>query len=193
MPSHPDLIDREDFVLIVVDVQEKLVASMDRRESVIAAVVRLVKAAALIGAPIVVTRQYPAGLGDTAAQVTGALSEAGEKVAVAVIDKLSFCACDEPSFLLALEATGRRQAVIAGMETHICVVQTALALTAHGFRVQVVEDACCSRRERDHATALARLRTQRVTVTSAESVMYEAAGFAGSDEFRRLLQIVKHG
>jgi len=140
----------------------------------------------------VVTRQYPIGLGETVTALAEALSEAEEVVPVSVIDKTAFCACDEVSFLQLLEESGRRQVVIAGMETHICVVQTALALTAHGFRVQVVDDACCSRRDRDHNTALARLRAQRVTVTSAESVMYEAVGRSGTDEFRRLLAIVKH-
>jgi len=193
MPAHPDLIDRDDLLLVVIDIQAKLAAAMDRHNAVATAVTRLVRTAALVGAPVVVTRQYPAGLGDTVAEVGQALSEAGEAVPVSVIDKTAFCACDEPSFLPLLEACGRRQVVIAGMETHICVVQTALALTAHGFRVQVVDDACCSRRDRDHDIALARLRAQRVTVTSTESVMYEAVGRSGTDEFRRLLAIVKHG
>jgi nicotinamidase-related amidase len=191
MPAHPDLIDRDDLVLVVIDLQDKLAAAMHRRDAVTAAAARIVRAAAVVGAPIVVTRQYPAGLGQTVAGVEEALSEAAEAVPVSVIDKTAFCACDEPAFLTLLEASGRRQVAIAGMETHICVVQTALALTAHGFRVHVVHDACCSRRGCDHDTALSRLRACRVTVTSAESVMYEAVGRA--DEFRRLLSIVKGG
>jgi len=193
MPGHPDLIDRDDLVLLVVDVQDRLAAVMERRQDVVAATVRLIRAAATVRAPVLLTRQYRKGLGETVPEVEAALQEAREEVPVTVVDKTTFCACGEAGFTAALEATGRRQVVIAGMETHICVTQTALALAATGHRVHVVEDACCSRRSRDHETALARLRAQRVTVTCAESVMYEAVGRAGTGEFRRLLAVVKEG
>jgi nicotinamidase-related amidase len=193
MPSHADLVDRAEMVLLVVDVQERLAAVMERRAEVSSAVARLVRAAAVLGVPIVATRQYPKGLGDTVPEVVAALADAGRDVTVTVFDKTAFCACEEPGFADLLDATGRRQIVVAGMETHICVAQTALALVATGHRVHVVEDACCSRRARDHETALARLRAQRATVTCSESVIYEAAVRAGTDEFRRLLAVVKEG
>jgi nicotinamidase-related amidase len=193
MPSHADLVDRAEMLLLVIDVQERLAAAMERRGDVVAAAVRLVRAAAVLGAPIVVTRQYPKGLGATVPELEAALAEAGGDVPVTVFDKTAFCACDEPGFGGLLDATGRRQVVVVGMETHICVTQTSLALVATGHRVHVVEDACCSRRSRDHETALARLRAQRTTVTSSESVIYEAAVRAGTDEFRRLLAVVKEG
>ncbi len=109
------------------------------------------------------------------------------------LDKTSFCACGEPGFLEALEATGRRQVVLTGMETHICVTQTALDLVGRSYRVQVPADACCSRSSHDHEVSLARLRQAGVVVTLAESVMYEAVGVAATDEFRSLLEIVKAG
>jgi nicotinamidase-related amidase len=193
MPAHPDLIDRDDLVLLVIDIQDRLAAVMPQRDATAGATARLVHAAAIIGVPVVVTRQYPQGLGDTAPEVEAALDEARGAVPVEVVDKTAFCACEERDFVSALEATGRRQVAIAGMETHICVTQTALALQAAGYRVQVVEDACCSRRPKDHETALARLRTQGVTVTCSESVIYEAAVRAGTDEFRCLLAVVKGG
>lgn len=194
MQGHPDLIDRDDLVLLVVDMQDRLAAVMERREEVVATTVRLIRAAVIVGAPVVVTRQYPKGLGETAPEVAAALREAVEGgVPVTVIDKTSFCACGEPGFTAALEAAGRRQVAIAGMETHICVTQTALSLVAAGYRVQVVEDACCSRRSGDHGTALRRLAAAAVTVTCAESVMYEAVGRAGTEEFGRLLALVKEG
>jgi nicotinamidase-related amidase len=193
MPGHPDLIDRDDLVLLVIDVQDRLAAVMERREDVVATTVRLIRAAAIVSAPVLVTRQYPNGLGETAPEIEAALEEARAFVTVTGIDKMSFCACGEPGFTAALDATGRRQVAIAGMETHICVTQTALALAAAGHRVHVVEDACCSRRSRDHETALARLSAQRVTVTCAESLMYEAVGRAGTAEFKRLLAVVKEG
>jgi len=193
MRVHPDLIDRDDLVLLVIDVQDRLAAAMEHRDATIDAVVRLVRVAALVGAPIVVTRQYPSGLGGTVPEVEAALDESSIAVPVSIVDKTAFCACEEPGFSGVLGSSGRRQVAIAGMETHICVTQTALALAAAGYRVQVVEDACCSRRDRDHGTALARLRMHGVTVTCAEALMYEAVGRAATPEFKRLLAVVKEG
>jgi nicotinamidase-related amidase len=193
MPFHTGLVHRASLVLVLIDFQERLAAAMERRAEVEATVVRLVRCAELIGAPIVVTRQYPDGLGDTVPGIARALEEAGRTVPVTVVDKTSFCACDEPAFLEALYETSRSQVVVVGMETHICITQTALTLAKKTYPVYVVADACCSRRDADHLTALDRLRTAGVVVTTAESVMYEAVSRAGTDEFKRLLAIVKEG
>jgi nicotinamidase-related amidase len=193
VPFHTGLIHRTGLVLVVVDVQEKLAGVMERRGEVVATAVRLVKAAALLGAPIVATRQYPQGLGGFVTELDTALSDASSSVVVTIIDKLAFCACDEPAFLEALYDTGRSMAVVVGMETHICVTQTALALAKKTYPVHVVADACCSRRDADHCVALDRLRTAGIVVTTSESVMYEAVSKAGTDEFRELLAIVKEG
>jgi nicotinamidase-related amidase len=193
MPFHTGLVHRASLVLVLIDFQERLAAAMERRAEVEATVVRLVRCAELIGAPIVVTRQYPDGLGDTVPGIARALEEAGRTVPVTVVDKTSFCACDEPAFLEALYETSRSQVVVVGMETHICITQTALTLAKKTYPVYVVADACCSRRDADHLTALDRLRTAGVVVTTAESVMYEAVSRAGTDEFKWLLAIVKEG
>jgi nicotinamidase-related amidase len=191
MPFHTGLVHRASIVLVLIDIQDKLAAAMSRRDDVVGTIVRLVRFAALIGAPIVVTRQYPAGLGDTAPEVVAALEAASRTVKVTVVDKMSFCACDEPRFLEALYDTSRSQAVVAGMETHICVTQTALTLAQKTYPVHVVADACCSRRDDDHTIALDRMRAAGVVVTTSESVMYEAVAGAGTDEFKALLGIVK--
>lgn len=185
------LVRREDLVLVIVDVQEKLAAAMERRAEVVAAAVRLIRLAELVGAPIVVTRQYPDGLGDTVAGIGEALASAAATVPVVTVDKLAFCACAEPAFAEAMRATGRSQAVVAGMESHICVTQTALELAGLGTEVHVVADACCSRRSCDHDVAMDRLRSAGVVVTTSESVMYETVAVAGTNEFKRLLSIVK--
>jgi nicotinamidase-related amidase len=191
MPFHTGLVHRASLVLVIVDVQERLAAAMERRDEVAASTAMLVRAAGIVGAPIVVTRQYPEGLGDTIPEVAAALAEVSGAVPVKVIDKLSFCACDEPRFLEALYETGRSQAILAGMETHICVTQTALSLAKKTYPVHVVADACCSRRKADHDVSLERLRGAGVVVTTSESVAYEAVSRAGTDEFKRLLAIVK--
>jgi len=186
------LIVRDDLVLVIIDVQEKLAAAMSCREQVIAAAGRLARTAALVGAPVILTRQYPQGLGPTVAEIEELLLELATNGArVSGVDKTAFCCAAEDTFMEALSATGRRQVVLIGMETHICVAQTALALAGSGFQVQVAADACCSRTDAAHELALDRMRHTGVIVTTTESVMYEAVGRAGTDEFKHLLQIVK--
>lgn len=193
MPAPKEtLIDRSDLVLVLIDVQERLAAAMQHRDRVLSAIVRLTRGAALIGAPIVVTRQYPKGLGPTEQVLEEVLLQVADRdTHVVGVDKTAFCCAAEVDFNDALAATGRRQVVLAGMETHICVAQTALALVGGGYQVQVAADACCSRDDSAHEIALARLRMANVVVTHSESVLYEAVGRAGTDEFKGLLEIVK--
>ncbi len=194
MMNHPteSLISRDDVAFVIVDIQERLAAVMDERDRVVSSAVKLIKLAALIEAPLLVTRQYPEGLGPNVPEVDGALLHAAEDGArVHSVDKLSFCCSAETSFVEAYEATGRKQVVVLGMETHICVVQTALSLHDAGYHVHVPADACCSRSAENHQIALDRMRAAGVVVTTSESVMYEAVGRAGTPEFRGLLGIVK--
>jgi len=175
-------------------VQERLAVTMERRDTVLAAAEKLVETSALLGVPIVVTRQYPAGLGDTVPRLASAIREASATTTVREADKVSFDCFGEPAFAEAVVATGRRQLLIAGMESHICIVQTALSGLEGGYSVHVVADACCSRDADAHELALARLRSAGAVVTTTESVLYELVGAAGTDEFRGLLRIVKgHG
>ncbi|PKQ29764.1 MAG: hydrolase [Actinobacteria bacterium HGW-Actinobacteria-10] len=193
MPTfHETHADRLNAVLVVIDVQARLAGVMAERDAVIQATTRLVRTFGLVGAPLVVTRQYPAGLGETVPEVEEALLElARDGTRVSGVDKMAFCAACDHDFSDALSGTGRRQVVLAGMETHICITQTALTLLVQGYQVQVVADACCSRNANDHAVALDRLRAAGVVVTTSESVMYELVGTAGTDEFKSLLRIVK--
>jgi nicotinamidase-related amidase len=186
------LISRDDAVLVVVDVQERLAAAMAHGETVISAVSRLARTAALLGMPIIITRQYPQGLGCTVPQLDVLVTRLKEEGAqVDQVDKTTFSCAAEPAFMEALERTGRRQPVLTGMETHICVAQTSLALMELGFDVQVPADACCSREELAHQVALDRMRDGGASITMSESVMYEAVGRAATEEFRRMLAIVK--
>lgn len=186
------LVRAADLVLVIVDLQERLAAAMDDRERVEARCAKLARMAALVDAPIIVTRQYPQGLGPVVATLDDLLSAlASDGASVTTIDKVAFCCSSEPAFESALDATGRRQVVLCGMETHICVAQTALALAGEGYQVQVAADACCSREPGSHDVALARMRGAGITVTVSESVMYEAVGVAATEEFKALLKIVK--
>jgi nicotinamidase-related amidase len=191
---HPALVARDGLAVVVVDVQERLADVMERREQIVAAAGLLVRVAGVLRVPVIVTRQNPRGLGDTVPELRGAAEDtraAGS--AVATVDKMYFDCTAEPAFASALADTGRTHVVLVGMETHICVTQTALSLAAAGLTPHVAADACCSRRDRDHEVALARLRQYGVDVLVTESVIYEAVGVAGTDEFRAVLELVKRG
>jgi isochorismate hydrolase len=191
MGCAPGSIDRPHAVLVVIDIQDRLADVMARRDEVVRTARFLMRAADVLDIPVVVTRQYPKGLGDT----VGELLETQESLtgSVEVVDKTCFCCGEEVAFTSALEATGRDQVVIVGMETHICVTQTALSLAGEGRSVHVAADGVCSRRDLDHETALARLGHAGVVVTTAESVVYEALGRAGTPEFKAVLGLVKEG
>ena len=186
------LVERETCALVIIDIQERLAAAMSDPDAVVSVTDKLARTLAMLEAPIIVTRQYPKGLGPTVPALEGVLLRLAEEGAnVLGVDKMAFCCAEERDFIEALRATGRTQVALVGMETHICVVQTALTLCAEGFDVHVVADGCCSREQEAHDIALDRMRAAGVTVTWSESVMYEAVGLAGTDEFKRLLQIVK--
>ena len=191
MPART-IAQNNEAILVVVDEQERLGAVMERRASVVGATQRLVRAAALVSVPLVVTRQYPKGLGDTEPAIIEAAARAEEGgTGVARVDKVAFDCFAESRFVEALAHTGRNQLVLVGMETHICIVQTALSALRAGFDVHVVADACCSRDAGSHTLALQRMGAAGAVVTTSESVMYELVGEAGTDEFRALLGIVK--
>ncbi len=185
------LLDKDDAALVIIDIQEKLAAVMDARERVVASTIHLLKTAAMLEMPVIVTRQYPQGLGGTVPALEEVIVASAQSGANVIgVDKTAFCCAGEQQFTEALAVTGRRQVILTGMETHICVVQTALAL-ADDYQVHVPADACCSRDEANHETALDRMRAMGIVVTTSESVMYEAVGAADTPEFKELLSIVK--
>ncbi len=185
---------RESAVLVVIDVQDRLAAAMDLRDRVLERIAFLIEVGSILGMPIIVTRQYPKGLGELCGTTESALENAARQGSgIARLDKLAFDCFSEPEFVQALEATARRQLILCGMESHICVAQTALAGLGQSYDIHVVSDACCSRDERAHDSALARLRRAGVVVTVSESAAYELIGTAGTPEFKRLLAAVKRG
>lgn len=192
MPAIPHLVNRDDALLAVVDVQERLAAAMPHRDRVVAAASRLIRTAALLRWPIVVTLQNPRGLGGLVRELEVLLARPEIASAdIRTVGKMAFCCGLEPAFAETLRAAGRRQVVLCGMETHICVAQTALELTAEGRETFVAADACCSIDDGDSRIALERMRADGVEVTTSQSVMYEAVREAGTDDFRALLRIVK--
>lgn len=186
------VLERGTAVLVIVDVQERLAAAMERRAQVLRGAILLLSVARITGVPVVVTRQYPKGLGAVEPQLQAAFDQAAaDGAGITAIDKVTFDCFGTPEFVDAVCEGSRKQMVLVGMETHICVTQTALAGLREGFDVHVVADACCSRQDENHYAALARLGNAGAVLTTAESAAYELIERAGTDEFRELLAAVK--
>jgi len=194
------VLTRQTTSLVVMDVQEKLVAAMapEVRGSAIDNVIRLVQGARILGIPMVVTEQYPHGLGKTLESVHQALQEV--EPAPAMIEKVEFDACQEGHFTAAIEtAAGSRAApenggpsiILCGMETHVCVYQTARSLVTRGFDVHVTVDATCCRSAHNHAVAQGLLRELGVSCTSTETVLFDLLGRAGDDDFKSISALVR--
>jgi nicotinamidase-related amidase len=187
-PPQALLSRAEDSVLLVVDIQDRLFNTMDEsdRERVVHRVGQLLGSADLLGIPIVVTEQYPKGLGPTVDAVRERLP-----AAATILEKTRFSCCGADRFLQTLETTGRTQVVIAGIETHVCVLQTSLDLQQEGYRVFVAEDATCSRDRENAVNAAARLRQQDVVVTNAESVIFEWMSDSRHEHFKAISALLK--
>lgn len=180
----PEILQAECSRLVIVDVQEKLLPLMPDVPALIAACRTLIAGANLFSVPISATEQYPKGLGPTTPELTDVLPER--------IAKLEFSCCGVLNWPAAAEDTsGRYQIVLAGMETHVCILQTALELQALGYRVFVVADAVSSRREIDKQIAFQRLQSAGVTLITVESVLFEWCERCDHPQFKGLSQLIK--
>jgi nicotinamidase-related amidase len=184
----PDLLDRKHSILVVIDVQEKLYPSMHDRERMLSRIDLLLTAANIMKIPVILTEQYPKGLGNTLEDIKKLVPE------VQPLAKMDFSCLLAPGFkeqLAALHRVHRDQIVLTGIETHICVSQTALDLAAQGERVMVVADATSSRRPIEAQIALQRMSQNGLTITTAESVVFEWLRCAGTNEFKILQPKIK--
>jgi nicotinamidase-related amidase len=172
-----------DSVLVVVDVQDKLLAKMPTGPALVRNVAFLLDAANLLGVPAIATEQYPKGLGPTTAELTRRLP--GDRLA-----KTAFSCCGAAGFLTDLRALGRPNVVLAGMEAHVCVLQTALDLLEAGLTVFLPVDAVASRYDVDHATAVRRLERAGGVPTTAEAVAFEWVGDSAHPQFKAVSKLV---
>lgn len=173
------LMKKNDSLLLVIDVQERLAPAMDNPREVISGCARLLGIAKKLEVPFLIAEQYPEGLGSTMFDLR---SEAGE--GAKYFSKLEFSCARNPEIMAAIEASGRKQIVIAGLETHICIVQTAIELKQAGYDVFVVSNACSARQQVQHIMALQRLMHNKVDVVTIEMVIFEWLEKAGSEEFK---------
>jgi nicotinamidase-related amidase len=174
-------LDPERTTLIVVDVQEGFRKAVPDFDRVAKATATLIEGAEAIGIPIVVTEQYPKGLGATAPEIAEHLPEVTEP-----LEKVCFSAADASGFDLG----GRDQALVCGIETHVCVNQTALDLLGSGVEVHVPEDAVGSRTEQNKRVGLQKMERAGALMSTVEMALFELLGRAGTDEFKRVQKLV---
>ncbi|OPY80651.1 MAG: Isochorismatase family protein [Syntrophorhabdus sp. PtaU1.Bin153] len=180
--SRPALLDRNDCVLVIIDVQEKLMPVIAGHQEILKNVLRLMRFCRLARVPIMVTEQEK--LGPSVHQV------AAEASGAPILPKVHFNCFLSPDFTHALETTRRNTLILAGVEAHICVAQTALYALPR-FDVHVAADAVGSRAPDNRLIALQRMRQAGATITSTEMFIYEALQRAGTEEFKAALQLVK--
>jgi nicotinamidase-related amidase len=179
------VLDKEDAVLLIVDIQERLAVVMTERERVVRNNLHLIELARMINLPVVVTEQYPKGLGRTVPELHAALPP------YQPIEKTTFDCCGQPAFLAEIGKLNRKKVILTGMETHICVLQTAIGLLRGGFTPHLVRDAVCSRTEENWKAGLEYMRDAGAVVTCTETVLFQLLKAAGTEEFKKISQRIK--
>ena len=178
----------EHSILLIIDIQEGLASAMPScvLDNVIKNTNILVQAANELDIPIIHSEQYPKGLGNTVTSITDNLLENSHS-----ITKTSFSCSSADGFNDLIVKQKRQQIIITGIESHICVLQSALQLQRQGYSVHVVEDAVCSRKKLNHKNALARLRQNDITINNVESVLFEWLRDASHPKFKILSKLIK--
>jgi nicotinamidase-related amidase len=184
---HPHLLDRKQTVLVVIDMQEPFLNAMHERARLTANVRLLIQAAVILGVPVIATTQYAERMGGIVPEIAALLPHHS----TAPLDKLCFSCAGSPVFRDALTASQKSQILLCGVETHICVSQTALDLTQQGCQVHVAADAVSSRTLEKHKLGMERLRDSAVLPCASEAAVYELLREAGTPEFKALLSLVK--
>ncbi len=180
----PGLLEKEGTVLVVIDMQDTLLKKCHVWERVADRTVVFLNFCHVVDMPIVATEQYPKGLGRTNLQVA-------EAAGIGFIPKTTFNCFGEPAFVEALEAHDPRTLVLAGIEAHVCVLQTALAALERGYQVHVLADAVSSRAAWMAENGLQRMAHSGVVVSNTESTMFELVGDSADPLFKRMLFLVK--
>ena len=185
MSRHPNLLDRSKSALVIIDIQERIARVMPQRETVLLNVAKLIHGCQILNVPVFYTEQYPQGLGRTEAELLQLLP------AMDALEKRRFSVLDETGLREAFRTKGVQQILLCGMETHVCVLQSALDFTQADFQVHVIIDAVCSRKLLDYEMALERLHRLGVTLSSTEAALFELTETSASEEFKQISRLIK--
>ncbi|HKJ80334.1 MAG TPA: isochorismatase family protein [Prolixibacteraceae bacterium] len=178
-------IKKENTVGLIIDIQEKLFPVMWEKEKLLKNCTTLIKGLEELSCPLVVTQQYTKGLGDTVGGIKEAVS------AFKYIEKSAFSCCDEPTVINQLKELGAKNVIICGIESHVCVLQTAIDLKQAGFNPVVVMDCVSSRAQTSIELAKERFRFENIMMASYESILFELTRTSGTPEFRAISKLVK--
>lgn len=184
---HKNILDPKTTALIVIDVQEAFRDAIPDFGITAKRVATAVRGFQTLGMPVLVTEQYPKGLGRTAEEIMSTLSAASPEV----YDKTVFSSCGADAFVDKLDALGVKQTVICGLETHICVNQTAHDLIDRGFQVHVLCDCVASRFEYNRLAGLAKMRRSGVVESSTEMALFELMRDAKHEKFKEIQNLIK--
>lgn len=182
---NPKILNREKSALLIIDIQERILGVMRKRDRLIDNTLKLIRGAKIINIPIFYTEQYPKGLGETYRDLK---AELGVQDAV---QKLTFSCSGAEGLFETLAAKNISQVIVCGIESHVCVQQTVLDLLSNGFQVTIPADALSSRKKFDYETALHRMRSNGAEITSTESVLFELLEVCGTPEFKAISKLVK--
>ncbi len=178
-------LSAENSLVLIIDIQEKLVAALEK-DTIVSNAVKVTRAAKALDIPVLLTEQYPKGLGHTVPQLQEALPEGSE-----VVEKTYFNALLEEGMLDKIKAFGKKQIVIFGIETHICVHQTAAALIEEGFDVYVIKDACASRNKYEFKQGIEAMVANSVKATCVEIALFEWLKGAKNPKFKEVQALIK--
>ncbi len=179
------MLSSENSLVLIIDIQEKLVAALDK-DIVVSNAIKVASAAKYLNIPVLLTEQYPKGLGHTVSKLMESLPEGSD-----VIEKTFFNALLEDGMLEKIKSYGKKQIVIFGIETHICVHQTASALVAEGFDVYVIKDACASRNKYEFKQGIEAMQANGVKVSCVEIALFEWLKGAKNPKFKEVQALIK--
>lgn len=180
------ILNIENSLVLIIDVQEKLLNAVYNKALCGKKTEIIAKAANILGVPVIVTEQYPKGLGSTIESVKSALGENAKH-----FEKTSFSALENDDVLEALKKAGKKQVLIFGIETHICVSQTTAALVREGFEVNVIKDACGSQAEDEYIAGLERMKDNGAHILTTEIALFEWLKGAKHPKFKEIQALIK--
>lgn len=183
--SHKNILQKEKAVLVVVDMQDALLKVIHENDLVTENCAKLVQCANVFEVPVLVTLQYQARLGDVTEGIATHLAHDD------ATDKMTFSCCGSQGFVSELQKTGKEQVILCGIETHVCVNQTAHDLLAAGYSVHIVSDAVSSRTPENKLVGLEKMRDSGCVIASTEMAVFELTKEAGTERFKEILPLVK--
>ena len=185
MTRHSNILERDQAVLLIIDVQESFRKYIPEFGNLTRNISILVEASKILQLPVVVTEQYPQGLGHTVAEINACLGDHQ------VFDKQCFSCCGAESFMDSLSALGRRQIIVSGIEAHVCVNQTVHDLLAAGYQPHLITDAISARSSKNKEVAITKMCTSGAIPSVVEMALFEMLVNSGTETFKAVQRLVK--